>query len=458
MKVTALKIRNVGKIADTSITLDKPLILFYGEIRQGKSTILNAVRWVCGGEFPDDIIKHGEKEAHVELEFEGGGISRSWYRAKDGTTKARPVMFVRNGKPVSSPVTEIKRLLNPFLLDQDFLRNKSELERKQYFLDLFDIKTSEEDSEIFRLQREAQQLRANVAAYGTIDLTEVKPVDVEALKAKLQETRDAHAKERDAIEVKITEAARDHYDSVLARSRENDAIREHNRDVDRAIEKKDALELGIKELTRKIEAMKKERDAIKIPLVQELKPEIPALDNSALKKQVADHAAACVPVESALENQIAEATAINVRAEQYKNNKARAAAKTADERILSDLEKKQREIKAAKQAKLKTISDSCGIKDLGFDEEGNFIYQGTTAGMISDSQIMKLSSELSALYPPGFSLDLIDRAESLGKSIFEFVDRAKSEKKTILATIVGERPAAVPPEIGVFVVEDGKVS
>ena len=78
--------------------------------------------------------------------------------------------------------------------------------------------------------------------------------------------------------------------------------------------------------------------------------------------------------------------------------------------------------------------------------------------MISDSQIMRLSSELSALYPEGFGLDLIDRAESLGKSIFEFVDRAKAEKKTIMATIVGERPAKVPPEIGVWVVEDGKVT
>jgi hypothetical protein len=53
---------------------------------------------------------------------------------------------------------------------------------------------------------------------------------------------------------------------------------------------------------------------------------------------------------------------------------------------------------------------------------------------------------------------LLDRAESLGKSIFEYIDRAKAEKKTIMATIVGERPAKVSPEIGVFVVEDGRVN
>src|SRR5208283_4244436 len=102
--------------------------------------------------------------------------------------------------------------------------------------------------------------------------------------------------------------------------------------------------------------------------------------------------------------------------------------------------------------------DTCGIKGLSFDETGNFIYQGTTAGMISDSQIMRLSSELSALYPEGFGIDLIDRGESLGRSIFEFVDRAKEENKTILATIVGERPAKIPANVGVFVVEDGKLT
>lgn len=35
--------------------------------------------------------------------------------------------------------------------------------------------------------------------------------------------------------------------------------------------------------------------------------------------------------------------------------------------------------------------------------------------------------------------------------------KAKKENKTILATIVGEKPATVPTEIGVFVVEDGEL-
>src|SRR5580692_6519731 len=156
MKPTKLIIENIGKLSGKqTITINKPLILFYGEIKQGKTTILNAVRWVCGGEFPADIISHGQKDASIELHFDGAMIARSFYKAKDGPTKARSVDFVRNGRPVSSPVAEIKRLLNPFLLDQDFLRNKTELERKQYFTELFEVDTAALDTELFSSQRDA---------------------------------------------------------------------------------------------------------------------------------------------------------------------------------------------------------------------------------------------------------------------------------------------------------------
>ena len=103
------------------------------------------------------------------------------------------------------------------------------------------------------------------------------------------------------------------------------------------------------------------------------------------------------------------------------------------------------------------MTDESGIKGLKFDEDGNFTYNGTTASMLSTSEIMQLSSELSAMFPSGFDLSLIDRAESLGESIFDYVDKAKAESKVILATIVGEKPAKVPSDVGGWVVKNGKL-
>lgn len=426
IKPTKLSIKNIGKIAESTITIDKPLILFYGEIKMGKSTILNCVRWVCGGAFPADIIRHEEKEGAIELHFDGGMIGRSFYRAADGVTKARPVIFIRNGKPVSSPVNEIKRFLNPFLLDQDFLRNKSELERAQYFTELFAVDTTALDNELFNSQRDAQQLRAKIFGYGQIDLAPVDRVDVDAVRSKLVAVRGKHSAECVKVSVKNRDAV------------------EHNSRVRRAEESKALAQQQIADLKANMDYL-----LANVSETATWLAEHPKQDELQMP---------AAPDTAELERQLQDAGAQNVRAEQYQWNVKRAEAKRVDEMNLSALEKRGREIKSEKMKKLKSISKTCGIDGLEFDEAGNFIYQGATAGMISDSQIMTLSCELSKLYPEGFDLSLIDRAESLGKSIFEFVDRAKAEKKTILATIVGERPATVPPEIGVFVVDDGKVT
>lgn len=184
MKLKSLSVKNCGIIADAFIQIDKPLILFYGEIRQGKTTILSAIRWVCGGEFPQDIIRHGQAEASIELTFENGSISRSFYRSKGGEVKARAVMFIREGKPVASPVAELKKFLNPFLLDQDHLRNKTELERKRFFAELFAVDTTTEDAELCQAERDASNLRSEIKGYGGLDLTPVEAVDIATLQGQ----------------------------------------------------------------------------------------------------------------------------------------------------------------------------------------------------------------------------------------------------------------------------------
>jgi hypothetical protein len=427
MRVKKLIIKNIGKLEDISLLLDKPLLLFYGEIRQGKTTILNAVRWVCGGEFPDDIIRHGQAEAFVELELEDGVITRSWYRAKDEkkTVTARPVKFIRNGKPVPSPVSEIKRFLNPFLLNQDHLRNKNELERKQFFAELFAADTTALDAEWVKNDREATSLRSKIKGYGDIDLTEHKRVDVADVQSKLTALRAEHAA------------------AVAQVTADNTKVTEHNSTFDRGAEKLLDLNKTVEDLKKRLSEAEAEQGKINQWLLDHPKKTANPIPNPP----------ADIPK---LEQVIQDAGAVNVRAEQFEANKKRADLKKADEAEVSRLEARQRAIKLDKQKKLKTISDTCGIKDLAFDDDGNFVYQGCQAGMLSTSQIMQLSSELSALYPEGMGIELLDRGESLGKSIFEFVERAKAEKKTILATIVGERPAKVPPQIGVFVVTEGK--
>jgi hypothetical protein len=94
---------------------------------------------------------------------------------------------------------------------------------------------------------------------------------------------------------------------------------------------------------------------------------------------------------------------------------------------------------------------------LSFDEEGDFLFEGVTNGLISSSQHQRLALELKNCYPETVPIEICDRAESLGVDIFKIIEGARERKSTILATIVGDRPALVPEDVGVWVVSNGKL-
>ena len=425
MKVTRIIIHNIGLIADTTIECNLPLLIFYGQVCAGKTTILNAVRWACGGEYPDDIMRHGSVEAFVELIFEGGSIKREWYIGRDQTTKARSIKFIKDGRLIDQPTAAIKLFLNPFLLDQDYLRNMNDMDRKRFFVEQFGVDTKALDEEQLKLEREAQTLRAEIKAYGAIDTTPVEVPDVSVLKQRRQEGLDAYRTQVASLE-KINRATLD-----------------ENAQWDRSQEEAKQMDGELWALEKKLTEMRDKRAKLGLWLGRHAKEDplpIPA-----------------APDMTPYDTRINNAAADQVRFEQYQKNVARAKEAEAKGTALTQHEIRISEIRLEKITKLKGISDTCGVPGLAFDEAGNFTYEGTTAGMLSTSQLMRLSSAVAELYPEGFGLDLLDRGESLGRHIFQYIDRAREKNTTILATVVGERPAKVPSGCGVFVVQDGVV-
>lgn len=456
IKLTRLIIQNIGKIADADIAIDKPLMIFYGEIKQGKSTLLNAIRWAFGGTYPSDIIQHGEKEAFIELQFDGGSIRREWYIARDESTKARDIVFVRNGKKVPQPVGEIKRLLNPFILDQDHFRNMGELDRKRFLTELFAVDTTDLDTKLFEKGRKATELRAAISAFGDIDATEIAKPDLAALEQDREQIVNQHRMKLATIRSERDRILADHENAVAKTNEQRAQASKRGLERNNVTLRRAQIAKELDELKNRISLLKDEDIAHAEWLEQN--PEIESSnlperpDTSALDQQLQQE-----PQTFEIDAKIRDAGAQQVRYEQSLANKKRLDEKRAKVKELEAIEAEQRQLRTEKLGRLKDINEKSGIKDLVFDENGNFTYEGTHAGMLSTSQIMKLSSQLSALYPEGFGIDLIDRGESLGRSIFEYVERAKSKNTTILATVVGERPAEAPPEVGVFVVKDGVV-
>lgn len=432
MQIKSLEIENIGKIIKEKIIFNEPLILFIGEIKNGKTTILNTVKYVLGDKFPKDVLRHGTNKGHGLITFDNSSIKRVFRREPDGTIKADKIQFVLDGVPQDEPTRAIKQFLNPFTLDQDFFVKKTELERNRYFIELFGVNTTEIDKEIKSTDEAAKLLRAIVKTYGKIDVTPVEPVDGYALKKKRQKLFDVYASKK------------------LVVDKENGEISSNNSQWDDREDSIRVNNLSIKEMKKQILKMEEENKTYRIWIKnnpkKDILPPIPLPDTIEIDEKIND------------------AKAINEKRIRYLENKERYDEKQRKSLELSEQEKQLRELRKGKVNKLAEISDKCGIKGLVFDESGAK-YEGFSLGMISGSQEMKLSSALRYLYPEGFGIELIDRAEStgmiygseFGEPVNFYIEKAKREKTKILATVVGEKPAVVPAGVGVFIVKDGAI-
>jgi len=457
MKPVSLIVKNIGPIGDASIPFAYPLIMFYGEPRAGKTTILNCIRWVCGGGYPEDVLKHGAQEGKIALTLDHATISREFYRAADGAVKDRGVVLVRDGAIVKKPVAEIAKLLNPFLLNQDHFRQMGETERKQFLVSVLGVKTDDLDGEAVKVEADARDLRSKIKGYGDIDLTPVKPVDMTALREARTKIVVSHAKKAQVWRAELAKVEADHQAEVERINAENAAGIAHNAACGVLVKKiadaqSDITELESRLATRR-ENLKDYQAALKA------NPELPlkVIPSAPITTEL--RARINTPPDTAkLDADISAAAANEVRYQQYQAAVAREQQRQNDRGELVKLEARTKEIKGERVARLASVSVSSGIAELSFDDAGNVVYEGTQMGMLSTSQVMRLQKKLEGLYPEGLGLSIVDRAESMGRSVFEFVAMAQERHSTILATVVGEKPADIPENVGVFMVEAGKVT
>ena len=416
-----MEINNLGLHEDTKIEINKPLIAFYGDIKQGKTTILNAVKLCFGGGFPGDIIRRGENEGYVFMTFEGNTtINRSFYRNKEGITVSRPISFVQGGRVVKNPVKALQELINPFILDNEVFLKMTATERQKFLAELFNVDTSEEDAEIKELEKSAKNRRAEIKGFGEINVVPVEKPDVEELRRQKDEILNEN---RETKEKYGTERAE---------------IDEYNRSV---VERDNQRESAISEL----EELNKKIEAINIWLDKN-----PELQSKDIPKE---------PVlkgTTELDEKISNAKADELKYELYQQALKKQADKEAQQELLNKDEESLKAKRKEKIDKLIDISDKSGIDGLEF-KEGGFMYRDVDDGMLSTSDLLELSTKLAGLYSDGLKLELVDRGESLGKSIQDLANNAQENERTILVTVVGDAPAEIPSNIGVFVVENGKV-
>jgi len=420
MNVKSIEISNIAKIESAVIEINQPLNLFFGTIKQGKTTILDCFRYVCGGAIPNDLITHGKDTAYIKINISPMGyIKRSFVR-KENICVAKPkIEFVNSdGEIENNPTDAIKKLLNPFLKDQNYFANMTLTKKNQYFVDLFNVDISDIEMVQKNLKDEAKSLRTKIKLYGDIDITPIEKPDADKL-----------ISDRERLSTKLTAES-------IEIGRKNAAI--------------DAKNLELRDKKNRLARIKIEIQALEIESAK-----IEEFIRNNVEEKLKSY-----PDESELkelDNQISAAKINNIYYEQYLKNLDKNKQKETDKQRLSDIETKNRELQAEKIKRLAEISKNSGVPGLEFNENSEAVFENTSMDLLSGSQMIKLSSLLSNLYPNDLHLELLDGGEALWTSIYDFIDDAKISKKTILATIVGDAPANIPDEIGVWVVEDGRV-
>lgn len=425
MKLLKIEIKGIAKHDDTTIVIDKPLTIIFGDVEQGKTTILNAIKWGMGIVVPDKVIKEGCTEGDIFLTFDNATSHRSFYINKEGVEVARPLEYIEGGRVIKEPIKYLKTKINPFLLDNEYFMKMSTNDQMKFFVALFGIDTSAENKTLATYEELNKSLRAEIKGIGEIIPVMVAKPDLDALKAEKATIDYANQELKEKFEKEEKE------------KKERTGIR---MDASSAIEGYKSKIEALKEEIKEIE----DRMAVREAFLSAY-PELP------------DPTLPTYTLTTEIDEKISNAKVDEVKHEAWKADVLKLKAKQDKEQELKDGEQLVRDTRAAKIAKLESFSDKTGITDLKFIE-GGYTYQGTAFDMLSTSARMDLSDKLSALFPSDFDIDLIDRAESLGrKNLINLGEIAAKGKRTIIATVVSDSLAINDENIGVFKVEDGKI-
>ena len=455
MKIKELRVKNLRKISDAVLKFDKPLICLYGDVQQGKTTFLDAIKILFSSGFPSDLIQHGKDEASIELVLENGIISRSFYVSKEGEIKGRALNAIVKNEKLKAK--ELQNMFNPFQLNQDFLKEMTATERKKYFVELFNVDTAEIDRKIKEKETFAKELRAEIKGFGNPleGVEEVKEPDLSELQQK-------EKAEKERLNKMVLSNRAKNAELKANWQIENDKhlqeIQNFNRDLQSQKEQNTkVIELHTELLKFKttpfidcIDFEKAYKIYANLPDIADEKP----ITNLPEPKYLDEKEGCDTSDLEKIQAEISNAKANQIKFENYQKALSRQSEKELAEKELKAVEENLRKYRKEKISKLAEYGKE--IEGLQFDENGDLTFEGIANDNLSTSQIVRLGSLLSKLYPDSLlDLELIDRGESLGKKIWDFIEKAKKEEKTILATIVGERPANVPENLGVFVVENG---
>jgi len=414
MVILDCSLKNAGRVRAVYLE-PKPsgLTVVGGRNRQGKTTCLDMIAWLVGGDKyrpPDPNHRGGDGPAELDMHTSNGlHIQR---RGKNGSLYVKDETTGKDGNQ-----TLLDKLLTPFALDLPSFRRAKSKEKCDILLRTLGVdveltacqKAIDEAYEARKLvNRDAHQKEGALAqARKPDELPMDEPINVDELVASLQKANDKNAARQ--------KLARDQ--DLLIESIDRD-----NEEIERLIRRVEELRLGI--------------EAKKATLAKLPEPGEP-VDTSRLQADIAK--------ANELNAQFAKVT-------QQRRDYERVAREAADARRSSQAA--DAAVEVARKAKMELLASvQMPDPDIGVSDEGELTYKGDPWDALAGSDELIVSCKIVSKLNPECRFALVDELEKLDlESLAEFDKWADAEGLQVIGTRV-----SVGDECS-LVIENGEVA
>ena len=224
LRIVKLSGENFKRLNAVELSPEDGLTVIGGENMQGKSSVLDLVKWLLGGkkQLPADPVRHGADMASGTLDLGDIIISRSV--TTDG--KERVSIKSKDGKAFARPESMLQALVSPLSFDALEFERDTQLGRLESLRMLLGLDFAEHDRDRTAkfdtrtdVNREAKRLKGELQDAPYYDGAPEQEVSATTILAELEKARVTNAenqRKRDAVE-----AMRDEFRRLNA---ERDAV------------------------------------------------------------------------------------------------------------------------------------------------------------------------------------------------------------------------------------------
>lgn len=433
---------------------EKGLTAIKGKNKQGKSTVIDTVEWLLrGGKVLDRSAKNPEREK-AEAELELGP-----YRIKRTMSEKSTALSVRNVTTNEVEKGEVQNFLDTFINELTFnpraLADLTRVEKYKFCMKLYNIDFTEIDKQMAALETDRLLSGRELKKYGEIEPVEpVERVNVQSLLTQKKE-----------IEIKNL-ALRNRFD--FEKQKELETISSFNkeqqakvREIERIVSAINRKSHDEETLLQEIAELEKRLETKRIAAAN-LSEEILELtkQQKSLPKPEPEKPLTVVLPEPAylsteeVDAEIQNAVAVNQKAELYESYLRKKDEKADKEIEYNALDDKIKSLREKKYEILRGIDTKVEGLTIGEDD---IYYNGIGSENWSDSERLRITSELCVAMMPHLRAIFIDGAEEMdSESLQELNAWAMAHDIQVICTMVADAPDDEPAS-NCFFIHNGEL-